>query len=102
MMVPEMTFNFYGYVSSWSALTVAEGRGFLSFFQVLIIGLHSLYIWRPNANKNYDLLGTRLVPFQNLQVDPIDNSIGLAPPFCSYFRFVNRLSNAGNLSFQQV
>ena len=44
-------------------------------------------------------MSTSFVSFENLQVDPIDNSTGLAPQRYSYFRFVNR-QPIGNLSFQ--
>ena len=97
VIVPEMRFNCYGYVTSWSALTVVDSTAnFLSFLEYWI----TFTLWRPNVNKGFDLVGTSLVSFKNLQVDPIDNSAGLAPPRFSYFRFANRRSNAGNLSFQ--
>ena len=96
VIVPDMRFNCYGYVTSWSALTVVDSTAnFLSFVDYWI----TFTIWRPNPNKGYDLVGTSLVSFENLQVDPIDNSTGLAPQRYSYFRFVNR-QPIGNLSFQ--
>ena len=98
VIVPEMRFNCYGYVTSWSALTVVDGTAnFLSFLDYWI----TFTLWRLNENKGYDLVGTSLMSFENLQVDPIDNSTGLAPQRYSYFRFESKPSNAGgNLSFQ--
>ena len=98
VIVPEMRFNCYGYVTSWSALTVVDSTAnFLSLLDYFI----TFTLWRPNENIGYDLVGTSLVSFENLQVDPIDNSTGLAPQRYSYFRFVSKPSNAGgNLSFQ--
>ena len=96
VIVPEMRFNCYGYVTSWSALTVVDNTtNLLSLLDYWI----TFTLWRPNANKGYDLVGTSLVSFDNLQMDPIDNSTGLVPQRYSYFRFVNR-EPTGNLSFQ--
>ena len=76
VIVLEMRFNCYGYVTSWSALTVVDGTAnFLSFLDYWI----TFTLWRPHINKGYDLVGTSLVSIEKLQVDPIDNSAGLAP-----------------------
>ena len=97
VIVPEMRFHCYGNVISWSALTVVDSTAnFLSILDYWI----TFTLWRPNANKGYDLVGTSLVSFENLQVDPIDNFSGLAPQRLSYFRFVKRVPASSNLSFQ--
>ena len=97
VIVPEMTFNCYGYVTSWSALTVVDSTAnFVSILDYFI----TFTLWRPNANKGYDLVGTSLVSFENLQVDPIDSFSGLAPQQLSYFQFVKRVPASSNLSFQ--
>ena len=96
VIVPEMRFNCYGNVTSWSALTVVDSTAnFLSILDYWI----TFTLWRPNANKGYNLVGISFVSFENLQVDPIDNFSGLAPQRYSYFRFMNR-EPFGNLSFQ--
>ena len=97
-IVPEMKFNCYGNITSWSALTVVDSAG--NFPSLLDYWL-TFTLWRPRpGNTGYDLVGTNLVAFENLQVDPIDNSTGLAPQRFSYFRFVNRVPASTTISFQ--
>ena len=98
VIVPEMKFSCYGNITSWSALTVVDSTdSFLSNLDYWI----TFTLWRPRpGNTGYDLVGTNLVSFENLQVDPIDNSTGLAPLRYSYFRFMGRVPARTTISFQ--
>ena len=97
VIVPEMKFSCYGNITSWSALTVVDSTAnFLSILDYWI----TFTLWRPRpGNTGYDLVGTNLVAFENLQVDPVDNSTGLAPQRFSYFTFVNK-EPTSTISFQ--
>ena len=97
VIVPEMKFNCYGNITSWSAFTVVDSTE--NLHSTLTYWL-TFTLWRPRpGNTGYDLVGTNLVSFENLQVDPVDNSTGLAPQRFSYFRFVNK-EPTSTISFQ--
>lgn len=102
VIVPEMAFQCYGYITSWSALTLINNKE--SFLLNLNYQI-TFTLWRPRGDGSYDLAGVNdltfgMKDFMNA-ITSIDNSTGRAPENSSYFHFQNKqpIINS-NISFQ--
>ncbi len=103
VIAPQLRFNCYGYITSWSARTVVDNNP--SFLTQLSYQI-TFTLWRPRndgSQGNYDLVGRNDLTFELSEdkLTPIDNSSGLVPDRYYYFTFQNKapLENQ-NLSFQ--